>query len=309
MAASTGAARSVATPPAASAAVFAVLCAALGVLAIAASAIFAVTAETGPAATAVWRLVLSGTVFYVVALVLSRRPDDTARALGDPWTLLAAVGFAGTVGFLYAAQRSSSVANAAVLTNLAPIVIALVSWLVLRRPVSFKVVLGLTLAFGSTLLLVGEGGVHGDADRLTGDVLGVLSGVSHALYYAAMGRAVRRMPAREAMVGVSWLAAAILLPAALLMGERVLPETAAGWTAVAMVALLGSLVGQGLLVAALTKLSPLQVSATALLEPLFAGLLALLLLGEVLTPLQTAAGVAAMAGVVVVNVARRTAGS
>ena len=92
------------------------------------------------------------------------------------------------------------------------------------------------------------------------------------------------------------LTAVILLPAAWLSGEALLPPTAGSWAKLLGLALVSHSAGQGLIAYALAHLPAGFSSAGLLLQPVMAALFAWIILSEPLGSLQAAGGVAVLAG-------------
>ncbi len=83
--------------------------------------------------------------------------------------------------------------------------------------------------------------------------------------------------------------------------------TAAQWAAIVYVAVAGTLVPFGLYLVGVNHIRSTRASITATLEPITAGLLAFLLLGETLSPLQAAGGALVLGAVVLLNLGREAA--
>lgn len=271
--------------------------AAAGTLAIAFGGVLAAMAETGPIGTAMWRLLLAGLVFVVVASQRLGIDVVVGHIRANPDLLVAAFAFAGPLAFWYMGQRLSSVANAAVLHNMAPVLIAGVMWLVLRRATGAKVIFGLILAIAGSVLLVASSHAGGVSTPVVGDGLSLLAAVCYALYFVFLSRALTRLPLPCLMCMVCLFGAAALFPVALLAGETLVPPTLGSWLTVTGVALFGSLVGQGLIAWSMRSLSAFQASSTVLLEPIFAAVIAAVLLAQTLSSGQMLAGAIAIAGV------------
>ena len=61
------------------------------------------------------------------------------------------------------------------------------------------------------------------------------------------------------------------------------PETLKGWLSVVMLAIICQIIGQGLIIIALEKLSAKLTSVLLLLDPIFAAIFALIIFSEALT--------------------------
>ena len=76
------------------------------------------------------------------------------------------------------------------------------------------------------------------------------------------------------------------------------------WSLTAWMIVMGTVVPFTLVVAALAWISAAQASTVGMIEPLAAALIAWIILGEVLTPLQIAGGITVLAGVYIAERSR-----
>jgi drug/metabolite transporter (DMT)-like permease len=121
------------------------------------------------------------------------------------------------------------------------------------------------------------------------------------MFYAAyqMSVTVLRRTTSTARI-MAWsgvITAAVLLPLALVSGERFLPQTGIGWLKLFGLALTAQVAGQSLIAFAMAQLRVTFTSVGLLFQPVVAALLAWLLLGEPMTALQIGGGVAVLAGI------------
>jgi drug/metabolite transporter (DMT)-like permease len=133
-----------------------------------------------------------------------------------------------------------------------------------------------------------------------GDLLSLLAGLFYTVYLVAMIRARETTESWMALAIASAAAAALLLPAALYAGERVLPGD---WTPLIILALTSQIIGQGLLTYALPHFSPLVIGLALLLQPALSALAGWWAFDEALTPLDLIGGVMVMAALVLVRLA------
>lgn len=146
----------------------------------------------------------------------------------------------------------TSVANATLLANLAPVFVALGTWWLLGEALARTFVVGFGCALLGLLLLTAHSAAsrHG---RLVGDALVTLTAVFYAGYLLTVSRLRRRLTTATVMALSGAATCTALLPAALLSGEAMLPVTATGWTILLGLALLSHVAGQGLIAHALAR--------------------------------------------------------
>jgi drug/metabolite transporter (DMT)-like permease len=197
----------------------------------------------------------------------------------------------------------TSVANATLLSNLAPIFVTLGAWLLFRDAPKKLFLGGLAAALAGTALLIGAGSglsAPGHSGRaLLGDALGVITAMFYAGYQMAVTRLRARVSTATLMAWSCLVMSALLLPAALLMGERILPQTAAGWVNVIALALIAQAAGQSLIAYAMAHLPGTFSSVGLLWQPVAAALFAWLLIGEAMGVLQFAGGMLVLAGIAI----------
>ncbi|MDH3592595.1 MAG: DMT family transporter, partial [Planctomycetota bacterium] len=185
----------------------------------------------------------------------------------------------------------TSVANATLLANFAPVFVTLGGWLVFKRRFGPLFLAGLVVALGGLVLLLG-------AHPSVGDLLGLLTAVFYASYILSVGRLREEFATGTIMLWSAATAAALLLPVSLLSGEVFWPATARAWAVLAGLALVSHVGGQGLIAYALAHLPAAFSSVTLLVQPVMAALLAWLFFAEALTPSQALGGVIVLAGIV-----------
>ncbi|MDH3228495.1 MAG: DMT family transporter [Alphaproteobacteria bacterium] len=264
----------------------------LGAVLVGASPIFVRLSELGPMATAFYRPFLAIPVL-ALWLAVDRRNDPATRrpaSRGDYLRLLlAGAFFAGDLAFWHLSILHTSVANATLFANFAPIFVTLGAWLLFAHRVTRLYLTGLALALTGAALLAG-GSLAVEPGNLLGDLFGVVTAMFLASYILAMSRLRAGFSAATTMTWSSIGTAAVLLPVAALVGEELIAVTLYGWTMLIGLALLSHAAGQGLIAYALAHLRPGFSSVGLLLEPVAAALLAWIVLSEAVTPWQAAGG-------------------
>lgn len=267
-----------------------------GAAAIATAPLFVKVSEAGPVATAFWRAALALPVLWAWSLAHDRHGHYASFAAERGWLAAAGLLFAGDLAVWHWAIVLTSVANATLLANLAPIFVTLAVWLLYRRAPRRAFLAGLALALAGVALLLGAD-LRLGAAAVAGDALGVVT----AMFYAAYQLTVTRLRATVATASLmAWSAlftAGALAPLALASGERILPETAAGWAKLAGLALIAQAAGQSLIAYAMAHLPATASSVGLLAQPVLAALFAWALLGEALGPLEIAGAAAVLSGI------------
>jgi len=236
-------------------------------------------ADTGPVAAAFWRMALALPLIVVLAIASGTRVA-TLRLPGRMWLLLALAGvaFAMDLGSWHVGILQTTLANATLFGNSATFIFPIYGFIVARAWPSRTQGLALLLAALGAGLLMGRS-YQLDPRHLVGDLLCVLAGVLYAVYFVLMS-GVRRTMAPWPALALSSLAALVpLLAIALLMGERVIPGD---WWPLVALALVSQVIGQGCMIYALGKLSPLVIGLALLLQPVVAATIGWVVYGEAL---------------------------
>ena len=266
----------------------------LGAAAIALSPIFVRLSDTGPTASAFWRVALA-----VVPLWLWLRLTPGTRGTAPlPWKALVVAGlcFAGDLGAWHVSIMYTSVANSTLEANFAPIFVTVGAWLLFRQRVSRLFLVALAVTLGGAVLLIGPNFALGGR-ALLGDALGVLTAVFYAGYMLAIKSASRHSGTAGIMAVSTSVAAIALLPYALATSDAFWPQSANGWLILLALALVPHIAGQSLIAYGFAHLPAAFSSVSLLLQPVLAALYAWVLLGEAVGPVQMLGGVIVLAGI------------
>jgi len=270
----------------------------MGAVGIAFAPIFVRLSEVGPSATGFYRLGLAvpllGIWFWT-----SSPPQSLSlrkRRIIDLLPLLSAgCFFAADLAVWHWSIHFTSVANATLLANFAPIFVVLGSWLLFDERVSrwFLVAIALVLS-GATLLVSASLNVQ----NVYGDGLGLLTAVFYAGYILSISRLRASFPTVTISLASSTVGAMLLGLVAWLAGERLLAMTLSGWLVLLGLACISQVIGQSLIVFALAHLPSAFASVSLLLQPVTAALLAWQFFGEALSLKQGLGGAIVLAGIV-----------
>ena len=269
-------------------------------------AIRAIGDTFGPGPMALLRL-LAGSLTLTVFVLVRGRGRWPARPARAGLGLIACYGvawFAGYTVLLNAAERHLDAGTAAMLVNIAPILVAVVAGRLLGEGYPRPLLIGIAVSF-TGVAIIAAGGASGASDRL-----GLLLGLATAVLYAA-GVLTQKVALRGVDgLTATWLGClvgtAVLLPFA---GPAAAELAAASWPAVLAVVYLGvfpTAVGFALWAYALTRLDAGALAATTLAVPGIVVLLSWALLGELPAPTALVGGALCLLGV---GIARRRSGA
>lgn len=273
----------------------AMLALAAGALAIAIAPIFVRLSETGPAATAFWRMALAVPVLMMLAR--KNRPGGAKTNVPVRWpVVLCGLLFAADLGVWHYSITFTTVANATLLANVAPVFVALAAWALFGERITGLFLLGMALAITGAGLLTGAS-FSLDLRHVYGDLLGVLTAVFYGAYQLSVARLRRYHAAFSIMAWSSLFSAAGLFAGALALGEPLLPQSATGWAVLVAIALVSQVGGQTLITYGFAHLPVSFSSVSLLVQPMAAAWLAWLLLGETLTWTHLAGAAVILTGI------------
>lgn len=256
--------------------------------------------QVGPSATAFWRLTLALPalcLWLTIEQSHAYRPQRSLMSSDYAHLGLAGLLFAGDLAVWHWSIHFTSVANATLLANFAPLFVVLGGWFILGQRVSRTFLLAMGVALIGTVLMVGTS-LHVSLQHLWGDMLGLITAMFYASYILTVKRLRDEFSVAAVMTWSGIACSTALLLIALLSGERILPGSAQGWIPLFGLALISQVSGQSLIAYALAHLPAAFSSVGLLLEPVMATGFAWLVFGETLRPWQAVGGVLVLMGIV-----------
>jgi drug/metabolite transporter, DME family len=232
--------------------------------------------------------------------------------LGRKW---AAIGAIGVVVYPLAFYTGMDLVGVAVGNVVAlgsgPVFAALLEWLIERERLSARWLVSTALAVaGIALLATGreEGGdAASPASAVLGVGIGLLAGLAYALYTYSSSRVIRAgHPSRGVMGGMFGLGSLPLLVLLVVLGAPLLQS----WTSIGLTAYLAlgpMLVAYILFGIGLRSVRSSTATTITLLEPVFATVLAVLIVGERLNVVGWVGFALVLVGLAVLVTARRVA--
>lgn len=270
----------------------------VGGAAIGGSPIFMRLSEVGPLATAFWRVALA---LIPISVLWRLRKNTELRPQGAfdiGWLVLPGIVLSADLAAWHLSITMTTIANATLLANLAPIFVALLGFAFFRAVVSRTFVIGLVLALAGLAILSGPSSSLSNGD-LRGDAVAILSAVLYAGYILAISSLRSRYNTICIMFWSTASAAIAILPLAFFLEPMMLPSTISGWALILGLSLISHASGQLAITYALAYLPAALSSLTLLLQPVVATVLAWVLLDEAIKTTQAIAGLVMLMGVVI----------
>jgi len=260
----------------------------VGTAIVAWSGVLARFLDVGPLAGAAWRMGLAAPALAVWARALQRgRTSRPALAPAAGLLILAGLAFALDVGSFHISLTGTKVANATFIGNVAPILTVVGGALFFSEQPSWRVWLALALALAGAWVMAG---MVAPTRVGYGDAFALSAAIAYAGYLLVIKRLRRTLDGPTATLWSAAVAALALVAAAWLHGEKMVPTSALGWTIVALLGFVTHATGQGLTSVAMGRAPVSLVALVLLAQPPFSALIAWLVLGEAMIPLQIAGG-------------------
>ena len=272
-----------------------------GNLALSLTAMVVRFADTGPMAVGVWRLTLA----LPILLLLMWRETGGRQPSGRALSIAAGAGifFGLDLAAWHIGILQTKVANATLFGNSASLLLVIWGILLSRTLPRGWQALAILLSFAGSALLMGQS-YEASSAYLVGDLLSLLAGALYTGYVLMMQRVRGEIGPWSALAISSAAGIPILLGAAVALGETILPND---WTPLIVLALMSQLVGQGLLIWALPRFSPLVIGLTLLVQPVVAAIAGWLIFGETLSAIEIFGGAMVAAALVLIRLPSRAA--
>jgi len=255
--------------------------------------------ETGPTATAFYRLLFALPLLWLWAK-LDRRANPHApqpAGRGD-FLRLAVAGllFAADLSIWHWSLQFTTVTNSTLLANSAPIFVTLGARFLFGDRITASFICGMTVALLGAVMLAGTS-FSLSSKHLLGDALSILAAVFYAGYLLAVKRLRKNFstPTIMAWAGLSSCAAFGLV--AWVSGDKMWAATQRGWWVLLTLALVSHVGGQTLITYGFGHLPASFSSVTLLWQPVVAAATAWVLLGEQLKSLQALGAMVVLAGI------------
>ena len=261
--------------------------------------IFMRLSDVNPIASAFWRMALASPFLWLWAIRTSAPRKGPSRTSFTPILAWSGMYFAGDMGLWHEALHYTSVAKATLLSNLAPVFIALFMWKVHKITFarSFLIGLGVALLGAGMLVLGKDNHAFPMPHHAIGDSLGLISALFYAGYQLSIKEARHYYTTPRLMAWSTTITALILLPFALFSSGAFFPSQLSGWLPLLSLAFIAQIGGQTVIAYASAHLPAALSSIGLLIQPLTAAIVAWILFHESISPLQMAGGALLLGGI------------
>lgn len=234
-------------------------------------------ADVGPSASAMWRMALAVPVLFLIAAARKQPLLLPSRALYLTM-IYSGLFFAVDLAAWHIGILKTKLANATLFANAASLFFPIWGFFVMRSFPSRREGTALAIAAAGAILLVGRS-ADLSRDNLVGDMLCLAAGIFYTGYLVVVAGARQQLQSWTLLASSTLATILPLLVIALLLGEKIVPDN---WTPVIALAVVSQLVGQGMMVFALGRVSPLIFGLALLTQPVVSATMGWISYGETL---------------------------
>lgn len=250
---------------------------------------------------AFWRVLIGAIALAILFGVQRKRiiPRKSDFEFGHGWIWLPGIAFGFDFWAWHWSFEHTTVANSTLLANTSILWVTLFAWAVWKERITTRFVAGALAAFvGMAVLMLSSGSriTPNDGNPVFGDILALITAVFYATYQLSIKRYRREHSAPVLMFWASVVASLVLLPVALSHPDRFLPYDFAGWLPLIGLGVISHACGQGLIAWSLGGLPSSLTAVTLLIQPVLTAVLGILILGQILIPLQIVGAVIVVIG-------------
>jgi drug/metabolite transporter (DMT)-like permease len=271
----------------------------------------AIHADIPPVSLSFWRWAVAGVILLAIT---AHAVPAHAATLRRHWRLLAGLAASGVVFFtvgLYMGLNTTTVINATLVSSLSPVFIAVISFVLTRHAIPPRQMAGIAASLAGAVVIISRA----DAAALaaleinSGDLWVLAATVSWAIYSVLLRRLPASLPptvmlSATAVLGVAMLAPLYAWEVAAVGGFE---ATWANAASIGYLALFVSVIGIVFYNRAVADVGAIRAGLFIHLIPVFAVILALVLLGERLRPFHLAGAVFIAFGIYLTVTAPSTA--
>lgn len=276
------------------------LCLFISILAISFGIFFIRWAQAPGPVSATYRMGLALLFQLPFLLFRKRRPAARPGIKRSGFALLAGASMGINLVVWSTAVLKTKVANASLLTNSAPIFVAIFSWLILRTRLNRQFWVGLVLALSGMAVVIGMDFLL-EPSLSEGNLLALASAIFYAAYYLFVARSRQGMGTFNAVLLIE-LGAVVVLGSYCIVAKLPLGGFSSHtWLMFCLNALITQVVGYLAMTYALGHLPAWIISPSMILQPVLTALLAIPIMGETLKWNQIVGGIIVVVGIYIVN--------
>ena len=258
--------------------------------------------EFGPASIGFYRILFALPLMWLVLWITPSKLDSLSKSQKRPIGLLALSGvfFAIDLVSWHWSIKYTSIANATLLANFAPLWVTLWARHLFGEKIHTRFFIALGIAIiGATILM--RTSFQLKPEQLLGDLLSLLTAISYGSYMLTVKKLRETCPPQQIMAWSGLFAVPIMFFAAMISGESMISPQLNGWAILIGLALISHFAGQSLIAYAFGHLPASLTSLNLLLQPVFAAALGWLLLSQEMVGKQMIGAIIILSALTIAN--------
>ena len=256
----------------------------------------------GPASIGFYRILFALPLMWLVLWITPSKSDSLSKTQKLPIGLLALSGvfFAIDLVSWHWSIKYTSIANATLLANFAPLWVTLWARNLFGEKIQTRFFIALGIAIiGATILM--RTSFQLKPEQLLGDLLSLLTAISYGSYMLTVKKLRETCPPQQIMAWSGLFAVPIMFFAAMISGESMISPQLNGWAILIGLALISHFAGQSLIAYAFGHLPASLTSLNLLLQPVFAAALGWLLLSQAMVGKQIIGAIIILSALTIAN--------
>ena len=256
----------------------------------------------GPASIGFYRVLFALPLMWLVLWITPSKLDSLSKSQKRPIGLLALSGvfFAIDLVSWHWSIKYTSIANATLLANFAPLWVTLWARHLFGEKIHTRFFIALGIAIiGATILM--RTSFQLKPEQLLGDLLSLLTAISYGSYMLTVKKLRETCPPQQIMAWSGLFAVPIMFFAAMISGESMISPQLNGWAILIGLALISHFAGQSLIAYAFGHLPASLTSLNLLLQPVFAAALGWLLLSQAMVGKQMIGAIIILSALTIAN--------
>ena len=256
----------------------------------------------GPASIGFYRILFALPLMWLVLWITPSKLDSLSKSQKRPIGLLALSGvfFAIDLVSWHWSIKYTSIANATLLANFAPLWVTLWARNLFGEKIQTRFFIALGIAIiGATILM--RTSFQLKPEQLLGDLLSLLTAISYGSYMLTVKKLRETCPPQQIMAWSGLFAVPIMFFAAMISGESMISPQLNGWAILIGLALISHFAGQSLIAYAFGHLPASLTSLNLLLQPVFAAALGWLLLSQAMVGKQMIGAIIILSALTIAN--------
>jgi len=266
----------------------------IGALMLGGSGIFVKLSDSSPSLIAFYRSLFALPFLY--AWMKFEERNDSSKIIWDKRTffflVLGGLCFALDMSIWNWSLTFTSVANATLMANIAPVFVVIFGVLFLGYKIEIFFVVTLLLALIGVFLVI----LPGEQIMVFGDSLGILAAVFYAGYILSIKDLTNILQPARTLFLVTIITTLYLLPISLIEADSLILSKSEFFILI-FYAIFSQTLAQGLITSGISKVSAHLSSLVLLMQPVAAAFYGWFFLQELLSPLQMAGGLIVLAAI------------